>query len=345
MMKNIIEQHFIKDKQSDRCICCVVNVNVNVNQHSFSQQFSDLIDSENLIQRPVVIVIDCSFPIVYHCRSSNQDIGAMLSAFIQQQSGQAPAANGGQVVPAANGQVVPPGNGGQLQAGNGGQAQDGNGGQVAGNGGQSGADGQTAVIDTGRDVAPVPVQDVVSPPPPRTVEAPVRSRRSRPVDELLRTAASKSMAKARPPVPRNLFSTPPEIPETPALTLTPVPLGGNDGEDPAGLNGIPVQPEEVRDDGVAVPPMQEQNVRPFCAICLDVMNHEQEALQALPCGHCFHAVCMQNWRDSCPICRQHMQVDPWATPRDDSRDDDLSDDEPEVEVPAATGADDEPGFL
>ena len=93
MMKNIIEQHFIKDKQSDRCICCVVNVNVNVNQHSFSQQFSDLIDSENLIQRPVVIVIDCSFPIVYHCRSSNQDIGAMLSAFIQQQSGQAPAAN------------------------------------------------------------------------------------------------------------------------------------------------------------------------------------------------------------------------------------------------------------
>ena len=342
MMKNIIEQYFIKDKQSDRCICCVVNVNVNVNQHSFSQQFFDLIDSENLIQRPVVIVIDCSFPIVYHCRSSNHDIGAMLSAFIQQQSGQAPAANGGQVVPAANG------NGGQLQAGNGGQAQDGNGGQVAGNGGQSGADGQmTAVIDTGRDVAPAPVQDVVSPPPPRTPEAPVRSRRSRPVDELLRTAASKSMAKARPPVPRNLFSAQPEISEPPNLTLTPLtpaPLGGNDGEADTGLDGIPVQPEEVRDDVVAPPPMQE-NARPFCAICLDVMNHEQEALQALPCGHCFHTVCMQNWRDRCPICRQHVQIDPWATPRDDSRDDDLSDDEPEVEVPAANGAEDELGFL
>ena len=192
----------------------------------------------------------------------------------------------------------------------------------------------TAVSDTGRDVAPAPVQDVVSPPPPRTPEAPVRSRRSRPVDELLRTAASKSMAKARPPVA-----------ETPALTLTPAPLGGNDGEASTGLDGIPVQPEEVRDDGVAVPPMQENAARPFCAICLDVMNHEQEALQALPCGHCFRTVCMQNWRDRCPICRQHMQIDPWATPRDDSRDDDLSDDEPEVEVPAANGAEDELGFL
>ena len=61
---------------------------------------------------------------------------------------------------------------------------------------------------------------------------------------------------------------------------------------------------------------------------------------------------MQNWRhDSCPICRQHMMMDPWRTPA--PRDSDVNviepdeDDEeevPEQEVPP-NREEDELGFL
>ena len=296
----------------------------------------------------------------------------MLSAFIQQHAGQAPPGNAAQdPAPLANGNAAPAptnvvpvettapagnGNGGQgapaAGNGNGGQgapaAGNGNGGQGApaagnGNGGQGAA--AAANGNAGQGEA-VPVMDAPRSPVPRTPDPPVRPR-SRPVDELLRTAASKSMAKARPPVPRNLFNTPESgAPAQPALTLTP---GLGDGATSgSGLDGSPVEEERHGHVEGGTQRSQEHDARPFCAICQDVMDHHQEALQALPCGHCFHVECFQRWRhDSCPICRQHMMMDPWRTPGENNEHPDEEEEEVEVPEPVApaNADDDDLGFL
>ena len=295
--------------------------------------------------------------VYFCCRSSSQDIGAMLSAFIQQHSGQAPpgAAQAPPAVPAASAvppavpaaSAVPP----AVPAASapsplGNAAQLGNAAPPV-----TAVEVSAAAVDTVAEVPPV--MDVPqSPLPPRTPEPPVRPR-VRPVDELLRTAASKSMAKARPPVPRNLFSNTPEIaPAAEPLTVTVTP--GLSGGDQAGLDGTAL--EEVRHgdgEGQGGTLRPYEDTRPFCAICQDVMDHQQEALQALPCGHCFHVVCMQNWRhDSCPTCRQHMMMDPWRTPAPRDSDpnviepdeDDDEEEVPEQEVPP-NREEDELGFL
>ena len=44
----------------------------------------------------------------------------------------------------------------------------------------------------------------------------------------------------------------------------------------------------------------------MCPICLDTMS---DAFRTLPCGHKYHEVCIQKWKDACsipqcPLCRR-----------------------------------------
>ena len=49
-----------------------------------------------------------------------------------------------------------------------------------------------------------------------------------------------------------------------------------------------------------------------CSICLDTVEKGEE-VKRLPCGHVFHAVCIDPWlkeqRAVCPVCRQGIYDD------------------------------------
>jgi hypothetical protein len=43
-----------------------------------------------------------------------------------------------------------------------------------------------------------------------------------------------------------------------------------------------------------------------CMICLDVIREKPQYHDILPCRHCFHRCCLNDWRmqrNSCPTCR------------------------------------------
>ena len=55
----------------------------------------------------------------------------------------------------------------------------------------------------------------------------------------------------------------------------------------------------------------------MCAICQDSLNQEGKQVEALPCMHVFHEVCLQDWRlctgkpqDHCPMrCHEASNFD------------------------------------
>ena len=109
--------------------------------------------------------------------------------------------------------------------------------------------------------------------------------------------------RAVPPPPPNAAAVRPEAAAMPEAQA-PVPL-------PA-----PVAAEQEPAEGMAPEVVAED--RPICAICQDFMNGpEGGEVEAFPCGHAFHAVCIAQWKRHanlvgqlrCPTCRRPVPAD------------------------------------
>lgn len=105
--------------------------------------------------------------------------------------------------------------------------------------------------------------------------------------------------RAVPPPPPNAAAVRPEA-------QAPVPL-------PA-----PVAAEQETAEQEAVVQEAAPEDRPICAICQDFMDgHEGGAVEAFPCGHAFHAICIAQWKRHanlvgqlrCPTCRRPVPAD------------------------------------
>eukprot|EP00614_Pseudopedinella_elastica_P030528 CAMPEP_0172639946 /NCGR_PEP_ID=MMETSP1068-20121228/220638_1 /TAXON_ID=35684 /ORGANISM="Pseudopedinella elastica, Strain CCMP716" /LENGTH=434 /DNA_ID=CAMNT_0013453207 /DNA_START=51 /DNA_END=1355 /DNA_ORIENTATION=+ len=50
-------------------------------------------------------------------------------------------------------------------------------------------------------------------------------------------------------------------------------------------------------------PAAEEAAKTECVICLHAMGADTALCQIEPCGHQYHAACLDSWKDSCPACR------------------------------------------
>ena len=53
----------------------------------------------------------------------------------------------------------------------------------------------------------------------------------------------------------------------------------------------------------------------FCSICFE--NIEEGSIYGTPCGHIYHAQCIQDWKvhsTKCPMCRQDTETDQTESP-------------------------------
>ncbi|CAL5086926.1 unnamed protein product [Urochloa decumbens] len=81
----------------------------------------------------------------------------------------------------------------------------------------------------------------------------------------------------------------------------------NKGIEEAALRKLPTVPfEEAGREG-------EEEERPECAICLAEFARGEEVRVLPPCGHAFHAACVDTWllcTSTCPSCRTALLVAP-----------------------------------
>ena len=126
-------------------------------------------------------------------------------------------------------------------------------------------------------------------------------------------AAVPAVATAAAPVPTPVAATAAAPVATPVAATAADPVvaapaapvvaaAADSGEVGSGTGVVPAPAE-----GAGVAATDE----PICAICQDTMtNSADDPSQAFPCGHTFHTICVNNWRESaqlttirCPCCR------------------------------------------